>query len=146
MFLIDTNVISELRRTRPHGAVLAWKATVPNESLFVSAVTIGELQLGIEKTRKHDALRGSLLEDWLERIVATFRVLPMNSSEYRLWAKLMQGRSVDLYEDGMIAATALVHQLTVATRNVSDFEAFQVPIVNPFDFGPGTNVQGPPTP
>lgn len=79
MYLLDTNVVSELRRPRPHGAVLDWVAGVPAERLFVSAVTVGEVQAGIETTREQDEPKAEELEAWLERVLASFGVLPMDA-------------------------------------------------------------------
>lgn len=134
MYLLDTNVVSELRRPRPHGAVLAWLASVDEASLNVSAVTLGEIQAGIELTRQQDAAKAAELEDWLDRLGRSLEVLPMDASAFRAWARLMHRRSDTLYEDAMIAATAQVHRLTVVTRNVADFQAFGVPVLDPFAF------------
>ena len=133
MYLLDTNVVSELRRPRPHGAVLGWVAGVPAEQLFVSAVTVGEIQAGIEITREQDAAKAEELEAWLDKVLASYGVLPMDASAFREWARLMHGRSDTISEDAMIAATAIVHRLTVATRNVSDFLTLGVDLQNPFD-------------
>lgn len=132
MYLLDTNVISELRRVRPHGAVVAWLQGVADKDLFVSAVTLGELQRGVEATREHDENREAELEAWLEQRAASYSVLPMDGPCFRVWAKLMHGRSRELVEDAMIAATAQVHGLIVVTRNVKDFKTLGVQTLNPF--------------
>jgi predicted nucleic acid-binding protein len=132
MYLLDTNVVSELRRPRPHGAVLAWLGSVSDADLHLSAVTIGELQAGVEITREQDPERAAEIEGWLEEVAATWNVLAMDARAFRRWAKLMHRRSDHLIEDAMIAATATVHDLTVVTRNVRDFEVFGVQTFNPF--------------
>ena len=135
MYLLDTNVVSELRRVRPHGAVLAWMSSVARTRIFVSAVTIGELQMGVEITRRQDEPRAVELDAWLDRVLASYVVLPMDSTVFREWARLMQGRPEAWEADAMIAATAIVHGLTVVTRNVSDFARFGVEYLNPFETG-----------
>lgn len=132
MYLLDTNVVSELRKPRPHGAVLAWLRGLDEAQVHLSAVTIGEIQAGIELTREQDAAKAAESEAWLEMIAASFQVLPMDARTFRAWARLMHRRSNTLYEDAMIASTAQVHGLTVATRNVADFDALGVPVLNPF--------------
>lgn len=132
MYLLDTNVVSELRRPRPHGAVLAWLRDAPDKALHVSAVTIGEVQAGIEMTREQDPTKAAEIEAWLDRVQETYNVLPIDARVFRRWARLMHRRPDDLIEDAMIAATALIHDLTVVTRNVRDFERFGVTTLNPF--------------
>src|ERR1700756_4472057 len=118
MYLLDTNVVSELRRVRPHGAVLAWLQAVRDEDLHLSAVTIGEIQSGIEITREQDQAKAAEIEAWLEQVAETYNVLSMDAQIFRAWARLMHRRTDDLIEDAMIAATAAFHNLTVVTRNV----------------------------
>jgi toxin FitB len=135
VYLLDTNIVSELRRARPHGAVLAWLDSVDDADLHLSAVTIGEIQAGIEITRQQDAAKAAEIEAWLEQVAGTFNVLAMDARTFRVWARMMHGRSDDLIEDAMIAATADVHNLTVVTRNVRDFEGMGVGVLDPFGFG-----------
>ena len=132
MYLLDTNVISELRRPRPHGAVVAWLAPIADSNLHLSAVTIGEIQAGIEITREQDAAKADEIEQWAALVAGSYNVLPMDAETFRLWARLMHRNSNTLYEDAMIAATAKQHALTVVTRNVGDFASFGVEIFNPF--------------
>jgi predicted nucleic acid-binding protein len=132
LFLLDTSVVSEMRRQRPHGGLLAWLGLVDEADLCLSAVTFGEVQAGVEKTRRQDTVKAAEVEEWTDLAMVSFRILPMGAEAFRLWAKLMHGRSDTLRTDGMIAATALVNGLVVATRNVRDFEGFGVEVVNPF--------------
>ncbi len=133
MFLLDTNVVSELRKPRPHGAVVAWLQAVEDKHLYLSAVTLGEIQAGIELTRDQDPAKAAEIETWLDQVAKAYNVLPMDAAVFRRWAQLMHGKSNTLYEDAMIAATALQHHLTVVTRNVADFKTLGVKILNPFD-------------
>jgi predicted nucleic acid-binding protein len=132
MYLLDTNVVSELRKPRPHGAVLAWLAALDDAQLHVSVVTLGEIQAGIELTREQDADKAEEIEAWLALMAGAYNVLPMDAAAFRAWARLMHRQSNTLYEDAMIAATATVHGLVVATRNVADFKALGVEVLNPF--------------
>ena len=132
MYLLDTNVVSELRKPKPHGAVLQWIQGVSDADLHVSAVTIGEIQAGIELTRDQGEPKAAELERWLEMVSGTFNVVPMDAQAFRVWARLMHKASDTLYEDAMIAATAKLHKFTVVTRNVADFKHFGVTVVNPF--------------
>jgi toxin FitB len=132
MYLLDTNVVSELRKPKPHGAVLAWFEGLEDTQLHLSAVSIGEIQAGIELTREQDKAKALEIEAWLEIVATSYNVLPMDAAAFRTWAKLMHRKSETVYEDAMIAATAKIHGLTVVTRNVTDFKAFGVPLLNPF--------------
>ena len=132
MHLLDTNIVSKLRKPKPHGAVVAWIEGLEDTQLYLSAVTIGEIQSGIELTRSTNAEKAHEIERWLDQVAATYNVLPMDSQTFRRWARLMHGRSDDLIEDAMIAATALCHDLIVVTRNVRDFMPFGVRTLDPF--------------
>jgi toxin FitB len=132
MYLLDTNVVSELRRTKPHSAVVAWVRSAADRELHIGAPTIGEIQNGVERVRPLDAQKAAEIETWLDIIVRDYTILPMDADAFRLHAKLMAGRTDDVYEDAMIAAIANLHGLTVATRNVRDFVPFGVKTLNPF--------------
>lgn len=133
MYLLNTNIVSELRKPRPHGGVVAWLEEVADEDLYLSAVTLGEIQAGIEITREQDSQKAAAIETWADQVALTYNVLTMDAATFRLWATLMHRQSDTVYEDAMIAATALRHKLTVVTRNVRDFERFDVPLLNPFE-------------
>ena len=126
MYLLDTNVVSELRKPRPHGAFVAWLQTTADADLYLSAVTLGEIQAGVELTREQDATKASEIEAWAGLVAASYNVLPMDGEKFRTWARLMHRKSDTLYEDAMLAATAIVHKLTIVTRNVPDFAHFDV--------------------
>ena len=132
MYLLDTNIVSELRKPKPHGGVVAWLESVDDAHLHLSAVTIGEIQAGIELTRQQDPAKAADIEAWLDMLATAYNVLPMDAATFRRWARLMHRQSDTLYEDAMIAATAQVHGLTVATRNEADFKALGMEVLNPF--------------
>ncbi|SRR5579883_1769714 len=131
-YLLDTNIVSELRKPRPHGGVVAWVSRQESVQLFLSAVTLGELQAGIERVRRQDPVKADDIEAWADQLEASYQILPMDAPCFREWGRIMDRKPDRLLEDAMIAATARVHQLTVATRNESDFEQLDVPVVNPF--------------
>ena len=133
-YLLDTNVVSELRKPRPHGAVVAWKAAIPAHQLAIPAIVLAESQAGIELTRKQNPAKAAELETWLDHVMTYYTILAADGLISRRWARLMHKKSPDLGVDAMVAATALVMGLTVATRNVRRFEMFRCAIFNPFTF------------
>jgi hypothetical protein len=134
-YLLDTNIVSELRKQRPHGALVAWLNDQQDEQLFLSAVTLGELQSGIERTRHQDPVKADEIEAWVDQLATSYQILPMDTSCFREWGRLMDGKPDQLLEDGMIAATARVHRLIIATRNERDFRLLNVRFINPFKSG-----------
>ncbi len=135
-FLLDNNVVSELRKNRPHGAVVAWRRSVPLHQVAIPVVVIAEIQDGIEITRKQDTAKAMEFEGWLDGVMSYYTILPADGNIFREWARLMQGKSTDLSADAMIAATARVLRLIVVTRNVKDFKQFNVEVFNPFSYSP----------
>ena len=131
-YLLDTNVVSELRKPHPHGAVVGWLSLQEEEQLFLSAVTMGELQAGIERTRHQNPSKAKEIERWVDQLAASYQVLPMDTPCFREWGRIMDRKPDQLLEDAMIAATARVHRLIVATRNERDFRRLDVRVVNPF--------------
>ncbi len=136
MYLLDTNVLSELRRgKRAHANVVAWAGTVHPADLFLSAITILEIERGILLVARRDKKQGALLRAWLdERVLPQFdgRILPVDASVAVACAAL-QVPNPRPHLDALIAATARVHRLKLATRNVSDFEDFGVELINPWE-------------
>jgi toxin FitB len=132
MYLLDTNIVSELRKPRPHGGVMAWLRLRDDSELHISAVTLGEIQAGIEITREQDSVKAAEIELWADQVAGLWNVLPMDGRTFRAWAKLMHRRSAALIEDAMIAATAQVHGLQVVTRNVRHFKDFGIAVFNPY--------------
>jgi predicted nucleic acid-binding protein len=131
-YLLDTNVISEVRKPKPHGAVLEWIASVGPDGLFVPSIVLFELQAGVELTRWQNPEKAQEIELWIDSLCRLDKILPLDARSFRLCAKLVDGRSLDLLADAMVASIAMVHGLTVATRNIGDYSPFDVPVVNPF--------------
>lgn len=137
MYVLDTNVVSELRKVRlgkANANVAAWAERVDAADLFVSAITIMELELGVLSIERKDAAQGAVLHAWLEQHVLpefSERTLPIDTAVAQRCARLhVPDRRGE--RDALIAATALVHGMTVVTRNVADFEPMEVTIVNPW--------------
>ena len=138
MHVLDTNVVSELRKARAGKAdanVMAWTQSVDAADLFVSAITIMELEFGILSIERRDAAQGALLREWLEQQVLpefATRTLPVDTAVAQRCARLhipdKRGE-----HDALIAATALVHGMSVATRNVADFISTGVTVINPWE-------------
>lgn len=133
MFLLDTVIVSELRKKRPNAGVVRWVSKQQDDRLYLSVVTLGEIERGIEKRREADAEFADTLAAWLESLTRLYadRILPVTPSVARRWGCL----SAKLGHDGadlLIAATALTHGLTVVTCNASDFEPTGVKLVDPF--------------
>lgn len=131
-YLLDTNVVSELRKPRPHAAVVSWLKNQSDEQLFLSAVTMGELQAGIERTRRQDPTKAREIELWTDQLTDSYQILAMDTQCFREWGRIMDRKPDQLLEDAMIAATARIHDLVVATRNENDFNLLDVQLVNPF--------------
>jgi predicted nucleic acid-binding protein len=135
MYLLDTNVLSELRRPRrAEPSVVAWAAQVPPSQVFLSVITILEIEIGALRLTRKDAVQGGMIRRWIDEAVMphfTGRILPIDTAIARRCAALHvpDPRSE---RDALIAATALVHGLTVVTRNVADVETTGVPVLNPW--------------
>jgi toxin FitB len=133
-YLLDTNVVSETRKKKPHGGVISWMKHLEPEQIFLCAVTMGELQRGVELTRKQDSQKAIEIEAWIDSIASTSNILAMDGPSFREYARIIQHVSNTLSEDALIAASARVHGLTVATRNETDFAHFPVSVFNPFKY------------
>lgn len=133
LYLLDTNILSETRRPRPDAGVVKFLGQANRDSLYISVLSLGELRKGVEAKRRADPLMAAELGRWVDGIETTFaaQVLPVTIPVARLWGELSAGRSLPVI-DMLIAATALVHGLTVVTRNTADFAATAVPVLNPW--------------
>ena len=137
-YLIDTNVLSELRRKQPDANVMAWFERRSRQSLYLSILSLGEIRKGIERLNEPaGSLRFQALTDWLEQELPTFflgRILPVNSGVADRWGYVQAraGRPLPGI-DSLLAATALQHNLSLVTRNIKDFADINVPIINPWD-------------
>ena len=138
MYLLDTNVVSELRKTNSDRAdrlVTAWARSIAAESMFLSAISVLELERGTLLMERRDASQGAMLRAWMENLVMPSfagRILPVDTP-VALRCAALHVPDPKSYRDALIAATALVHGMTVVTRNVSDFEPTGVAILNPWN-------------
>ncbi len=133
MYLLDTGVVSELRRPEPHPSLVRWITETPSDQLFLSAATLGEIQAGIENVRDWDPGSATRLEVWLEAVIESGAVLPMDEECFREYARIQHRRPRGVSSVAMIAAAARVHQLTVVTRDGRDYRRLGVTCVNPFE-------------
>jgi predicted nucleic acid-binding protein len=134
-FLIDTNIISEIRKgDRCDPVVAAWWADVSEEDLWLSALVLGEIRKGVELARKRDPAKAAALEAWLGEVVSGFgdRVLPIDAAVAEEWGRLSAIRPTPV-TDALLAATAKVNGLTLATRNGADVAGLGVEVLNPFE-------------
>lgn len=134
MFLLDTVVLSELRKRDRNPNVVRWLTGKATDDIFLSAVTIGEIERGIVRQRGKDPAFAEALESWLDRTIQIYgdRILPVDTQTARRWGSL----SARIGNDGadlLIAATALEHGLTVVTRNIRHFEPTGVTLIDPFE-------------
>ena len=132
-YLIDTNVLSELRRREPNAQVVTWMQARPRQSLYLSVLSLGEIRKGIEEKRLRDPAQAEALDRWMARMLTIFagHTLPITEAIADRWGALCPGQPLPP-ADGLIAATALVHDLTLVTRNTGDFDRGGVRALNPW--------------
>ena len=138
-FLLDTNVVSELRKHVPDPNVLAWYATVTSTELFVSVLTIGEIRLGIERLRRKDEPQADLLEQWLHGLHVIYRdhLIDVDADVAEEWGRLNVPDPLPVI-DGLLAASAKVRGWTLVTRNTADLQRSGTALLNPFEPPPAT--------
>ena len=136
MFLLDTNVVSEVRKgRRSDPSVSNWYTGVGESQLFISSLTIGEIRRGIELARRRgDIDQAETLEAWLRTVIEGFsgRILGVDAQVADTWGRISASRPVPVV-DGLLAATAVVHAMTLVTRNVSDVEGLGARVLDPFN-------------
>ncbi len=135
MYLLDTHVISELRKPQADKNVVAWAKSVIAPRMFISVITLKELETGVLRIERRDPAQGQVLRTWLKRhVMPAFdaRILPVDAAVALRCARLHVPDQAN-ESDALIAATALVHGLTVVTRNVSDFKSSGVDVINPWE-------------
>lgn len=133
-YLLDTNVVSELRKRRPDPNVIAWYDSVQSHHLYLSVLTLGEIRMGVEKSRRKDPVKAGVLEDWLNKMRAHYgdRIVPVDADVADAWARMSAPDPVPVI-DGLLAATASVRNWTLVTRNTADVARCGVSTLNPFD-------------
>jgi toxin FitB len=134
-YLIDTNIISEVRKGRRcNPSVARWYESIEDASLYLSVLVIGEIRSGIERVRAKDADKANALEQWLVAIASAFgeRILPIDRDVADEWGRLNAGRRLPVI-DAILAATAKTHRMTLVTRNTADVADLNVSMLNPFE-------------
>ncbi len=134
-YLLDTNIISEIRKgPRCHPNVAAWYSNLEEESLYLSILVLGEIQKGIEGLRGRDAGKANVLDLWLEQLQISFQsqILPVDIAISQEWGRLSSLHTVPVI-DGLLAATATAHRLVLVTRNTQDFADLGIQLINPFE-------------
>lgn len=134
MYLLDTNVVSELRKREPDPHVLAWYGTVTSAEIFISVLTLGEIRLGIERLRGKDSIRAGLLEQWVRGLHAGYgdHIIDVDAATAEEWGRLNAPGPLPVI-DGLLAASAKVRGWTLVTRNTADVARSGVALLNPFD-------------
>jgi predicted nucleic acid-binding protein len=137
-YLLDTNVVSELRKRHPDPRVLAWYGGVASADLFISVLTIGEIRLGIERLRRKDPAQADVLEQWLGGLQVAYadHIVDVDTATADQWGRLNVPDPLPVI-DGLLAASARARGWTMVTRNTADLARCGVPVINPFDPPPG---------
>jgi hypothetical protein len=137
-YLLDTNVVSELRKRHPDPHVLAWYGGIASADLFISVLTIGEIRLGIERLRRKDPAQADLLEQWLRGLQVAYadHIVAIDAATADQWGRLSVPDPLPVI-DGLLAASARARGWTMVTRNTADLARCGVPVINPFDPPPG---------
>lgn len=132
-FLLDTNVVSEIRKRAPHPSVLDWFGSVPASELFLSVLVVGEIRQGVERLARRDPVQAEVFEQWLKQLVAVYedRIIPVTTDVAEVWGRLNVPDPVPVV-DGLLAATALVRGWTLVTRNTGDVASTGVRLLDPF--------------
>lgn len=137
-YLLDTNVVSELRKRSPAPGVAAWFETAQPSELFLSCLTIGEIRLGIERLRRKDEVQARAIEQWLTGLRTLYRdrIVGIDAGVAEVWGRINATMTMPVV-DGLLAATALAEDWTIVTRNTTDFASSGVRLLNPWDLAAG---------